>query len=933
MMKKILCAAAVASAFSGAVAGNGMLTVGRTSEAINIDGQISEKAWQNAAVMTPFMLQKQIIPAREQTHARILWDDENLYISFRCFTKVLQPSANRLNDFQANIKVNDSPSLRSDERVALVLMRGKVGYDFFFNPNAAWQDASLQMPDLWASRNIKWNGNIKASAFRNQSETDPYWQIEAAIPWANIGGKPQRSEDIRFAVGRFEKSSKEISGFQILDGGIHDYKCMSKMRFADRVLPGAVPQTFPAFIPGKNEWKFVNPAGQGIKVHAELQFDKQNKTHFYAAGDKDTVLPFNIAGTGDFTFRWTLQEPANLYRILESPDYRLRVSAQILKHNYSKAKLLVNGMTAGKSAMLQDGLNTLALQGAPQGNECITIGAQQYKLNANGKLNLLVKGSLIWPNWDVEGITVCEGLYQQIRIVPQGIKGKVLNDYTFYIDLPRGFEVIGASGYYDNYKLALKKVGDITVDKKNFTRYGIEFKQKITFKNDLPVHKWIIALIKIPAQVKEKNTMFYYHAGSAKNNIQELPNPVKMTVIPKPQGKLSRNMIIQASTGWLGSLTDASLYKYYGEIFKAAGINENRGLRNSVPGLRHQVLLTFKDWDFSLIPYLQANPDHKLVSPYSHGNQKYACSSVMLYEESFKKYLYDNIDKWYNGRAHRPHRISWDFEEHVLSSYMSCYCERCLKDFCKKYNIPALPSPAEVKSKYFKEWTNFINRKVADFSGVLYTLIKTKLPGVDYSMYSGYQSESTKVVYGVDWTMLPGNTGIVSVGYGRNIDQLEATYKAIGDTPIQIGLLVYPYKPDRIVPQTASKARLARTLFDSTKGIIIYEFNTLDGRSFEASALISRIMVDYEDFFMRGKKMPEAITIPGIARGDYEVRATADGKLLIAVMNPTKVARKFSFKLKNPAVVKDADTGKQVSSDGAVSGTIEPNGAVFYTTR
>ena len=64
-MKKILCAAAMISAFSGAVANNGMLTVGRTAESINIDGKITEKAWQNAAVMTPFILQKQIILMRK----------------------------------------------------------------------------------------------------------------------------------------------------------------------------------------------------------------------------------------------------------------------------------------------------------------------------------------------------------------------------------------------------------------------------------------------------------------------------------------------------------------------------------------------------------------------------------------------------------------------------------------------------------------------------------------------------------------------------------------------------------------------------------------------------------------------------------------------------------------------------------------------------
>jgi len=59
-------------------------TVYRTGSAITIDGQLDESAWFAAPQFTPFVFPWYASGKKEQTVAKMLWDDEYLYVAYLC---------------------------------------------------------------------------------------------------------------------------------------------------------------------------------------------------------------------------------------------------------------------------------------------------------------------------------------------------------------------------------------------------------------------------------------------------------------------------------------------------------------------------------------------------------------------------------------------------------------------------------------------------------------------------------------------------------------------------------------------------------------------------------------------------------------------------------------------------------------------------------
>ena len=59
-------------------------TVQRASGPIIVDGLIDETDWEAAPSFTPFVFPWWTAGAKEQTEAKMLWDDNFLYVAFRC---------------------------------------------------------------------------------------------------------------------------------------------------------------------------------------------------------------------------------------------------------------------------------------------------------------------------------------------------------------------------------------------------------------------------------------------------------------------------------------------------------------------------------------------------------------------------------------------------------------------------------------------------------------------------------------------------------------------------------------------------------------------------------------------------------------------------------------------------------------------------------
>lgn len=936
LRKSVLAAFTAAAALSAAAADNGFVTVGKTSQPVKIDGQITDGAWQQGISLSPFMINGQNRLALQQTRAKLLWDDQNLYVYFRANATALNPLENRLHDFKVKQKTNDSDAIFKDEAVVLLLTRGEKMYEVVINANGVVTDCISNTHTMWYGRDRKWNSGVKVGTSRFDRNSDAHYIIEAAIPWSSLGGVPQASDNWRFLVGRWSPSAKENSAFQNSGAGVHSMDSLAKLKFTKSAVPQVEPQSFPLLTPGANPWNFKLDGKTPVKLTARVTFEKSAPQRFSASGKKaELTVPLALNKSGEFTFSWKAENPASFSEFIQSPTYKFRVSANLLKHNSKTAKILVNGQNAAKQALLSSGVNTVEIKGKLGSNESVKVGDYDLKFKDNAKNILVLEDTLLWPNWQTEGVTMSANGLQQILFIPRGIKGMTIKDYTMNFDLPEGFEMVCASGYYKFWQVSWNKVGNVKYNGKNYTRYAIKINKPVKFNDKLLKWQWIAVFIKAPAKVQTAE--FYYHLASAEKNLQEMPNKIKIKMLPEIKGVQPQNLGIQLWGGWLQSVDDKSVYKYVGESLKNAGITETGALQHTYPGIRHFQLLSFQNWNFSCEDYAKAHPEKRLFNPFvgSHYTKDaYLCSTAIVQDADFKEYFYSRLKAWHK-RWYSPNTINWDYESRVFETYLACFCDRCLKEFQKFAKLSSTPTPAEIKKNHAKAWTVYMNQRMADVSGFFHTAIKTLLPGVDYSVYSGYQSEAHKSFYGLDWAMLRDKIGYAACGYSRPYNELVDTRNALKGTPLMLGELLYPHNQnERYAPKFASRAILMRRAADATKGILLYDYATFDARTMDGIAAVSKVMSAYEDIFMRGDRDISLINLRGFDPADYEVLKGADGAMLIILMNPTNAPRKYSFSLKKPVTqgLLNYQTGKRESSS-TFSGTIKPNDFVVYVSR
>jgi hypothetical protein len=156
--------------------------VKRAPAALNIDGKLDDKAW---AAATPIEL---IFPwdfqtgAKQKTVARLLWDDENLYVGYECddaditaqYTERDDPT---YKDDAVEIFINPLPSQTGLYYGLEMNVRG-VLYDYvMYNTRHVLKRFNLQGVKLATS--IRGTLNMRG-------DTDQGWTLEVAIPWVNF---------------------------------------------------------------------------------------------------------------------------------------------------------------------------------------------------------------------------------------------------------------------------------------------------------------------------------------------------------------------------------------------------------------------------------------------------------------------------------------------------------------------------------------------------------------------------------------------------------------------------------------------------------------------------------------------------------------------------------------------------------------------------
>ena len=547
-------------------------------------------------------------------------------------------------------------------------------------------------------------------------------------------------------------------------------------------------------------------------------------------------------------------------------------------------------------------------------------------LQQNGYLRkiLFVDATELWPNWKEHGVNICRGSSQQFFFPPRGLEGiKKAIDFKMNIELPENFELLGASSYYKLFKVSVNKTGTAKHNGIIYNRYRISLPQNKTYLKKLPSsHKYCMFAVRAPHSFKGSADMYYY-ASADNSYIEEIPQKLKINLLPELKGKQPRKIIFQLWTGWFGRLSDHELQRKIVPDFKNAGFNEIQKLDIATPEINNFTLIGFESWNLNFSPFVKKHPDMALIDSKGTKSTRFACPTALLNTTEGQKYFNEIIGEWLKKRqvAH----VDWDYEASPFSSHIACYCPRCLKAFGN-----GSLAPDQIKNEYGKKWVGFMTGRMADLAGRIRNALRKTDPEIVFSVYSGYQSERTKSIYGVDWSKLKGKIDIAMCGYGRSQQCLEATYKAVGNTKLILGTIARPYQyNDRSYPSACSAAILMRRLLDSKGGgVLVYSLGNLDGRTLLAMSRVSSLAAEYEDFFIKGKRYGTAVK----CTGEYAVLQRDKQKLLILLNQSSKV-RKIKALFKNPVKVLDFYANKKLPDTKNLSTNILPGEIKAYLLK
>jgi len=155
----------------------------RATSPITIDARLNEPAWQRASTVGDFHFNSWTKGEKEPTDARLLWDDDNLYVSWFCEDKHISSSVTQRhgpvsNDDCVEIFLSPNPA--------------KVRNYYTFEINAIGAMLNRCRTDWWSGpptrepEGVRYRASYHGVAAKSESLDDQSWAVELAIPFRNF---------------------------------------------------------------------------------------------------------------------------------------------------------------------------------------------------------------------------------------------------------------------------------------------------------------------------------------------------------------------------------------------------------------------------------------------------------------------------------------------------------------------------------------------------------------------------------------------------------------------------------------------------------------------------------------------------------------------------------------------------------------------------
>lgn len=158
--------------------------VSRAGSPIKIDGRLDEPAWFAAPAFSPFHFTWHQSGTKEQTVAKMLWDNERLYIAHICEDAHLTA---KVREHDGNVPQDDcfevifAPDPSRPEVYFNIEWNVLGTYVDNFRPNGPKQPRAPR----WDVEGIQLAGQFTGTPNADQDQ-DTSWQMEVAIPWRSF---------------------------------------------------------------------------------------------------------------------------------------------------------------------------------------------------------------------------------------------------------------------------------------------------------------------------------------------------------------------------------------------------------------------------------------------------------------------------------------------------------------------------------------------------------------------------------------------------------------------------------------------------------------------------------------------------------------------------------------------------------------------------
>lgn len=957
--------------------GRPLVSAGPVDDAPTIDGRLDDPCWRQTVAIRDFTLVGRSETPTQRTEARLCRDAQYLYIAFRCDEYVLQPAANQLHAFAHNVVEQDADVWRDDSVVILIEPRpGGPVYDVFCNAKGTVSDARCSPPDLWATRDKTWNGNVRAAG----TVEDGHWSAELAIPLASLGPlPPRRGERWRLCLGRIQKNAKETSAWNPVSTGFHQGETLGTLLFGENAC--GVSSEIPArFTGGPNTVQVACGNGQ-TAVLASVAWTQSTagtkRSHAVVTPTSTANLPFDVADSGRITLACDLLDAASLQPLYLSPlllrevkvaDAKVRVYADaryVLYANDTRAAAGASANGAGELTIpLQTGTNAFSIQ-TEDGRAAITIelpngrvvsdgswrfapgepaGFTAPALNDSGWQRAAVHGpapaplaeagakviggdgpgvlrrvvwfekTYVWPAPDPAQY-VPQNAAQHLTFSAAGMEGRSLSDFALHLAVPPAFDVIGATGYYgrsreEKAEFVLDGTEDGLWQGAKVRVHTIRATQPIPYRPKVRILELFNVFVRYRGpDTPDDEYEFTYWTEAEDGCITECPQSFAVRVSPPLHGKQTREQVWQLWGSFFSSMDDPAMKREAMATMKAAGFNNVvSGARDDTEmgkafGITNTMGINFEPWSLDRRGYIEANPEHAQLDASGKRSTTYVCTTALL-GTGWSDVAAKLTDKIKESQAHI---VDWDYESSPFTSYLSCYCPACLHAFREHAQLSedVKIAPSAIREELAPQWIDFMTTRNAQLGRKFRDIANAQ--GAKFSMYSGYQSEETCRIYGVDWAKIGRLQAAdhIGCGYGRRREEIDATVAALDGIPLVLGALMRPYDRnlrERVVP--LNKARVLRRLVDSTGGALIYDRLPLGGRSWFALAESSRLAAEHEELFLRGESRPELIEAPGAGEPELATRCL-HGRAMVLLLNPALKEKRFALRL-NAELVRTA---------------------------